>query len=94
MTNRYEIPRLAPFKWRNDVNPFIEIWDTGKKFKPWLGGDDAPADWDGGRVLFRDGTLSVEAPQWVWRWKQPPYFRDIIAYTPVATTPSPDAPTT
>lgn len=59
---------------------------------PWHGGDSAPADWDGGPVLFQDGGLMTEeknrAPfYWDHRYDDA-YFLEagnIIAYTPKPT---------
>ncbi len=50
--------------------------------KPWVGGDAAPADWDGDVTLRRDGHR--EHPR---RWAHDPRhpFGDTIAYTPAAS---------
>lgn len=62
---------------------------------PWHGGDSAPADWNGGPVLFRNGFVtSGIGSSWSHPWAKgvdgepemdgatTPY--DIVAYTPVA----------
>ncbi|MFS0771084.1 hypothetical protein [Sphingomonas sp. 1P08PE] len=63
--------------------------------KAWAGGDSAPADWDGGKVLLRDGTLNNDG-EYESSWcHNNSLFRstdvsdlDIIAYTPRATSPT------
>jgi hypothetical protein len=53
--------------------------------KTWLGGDAAPADWDGGRVLFRHGGTSTSRPGEGMCWSHGMLGggkTDIIAYTP------------
>lgn len=55
---------------------------------PWRGGDSAPEDWDGGRVLLADGKSYCEKPK-DWRASAP--YR-IIAYTPKSTPASHTAP--
>lgn len=62
----------------------IEI-PTG--MKAWHGGDSAPDDWDGGAILFRDGTLeTLHSKGWDWTHvlTDPPSVRavEIIAYAP------------
>jgi len=50
-----------------------------KGFEPWGGGDEAPADWDGGVTLFRDGGECREVPG---RWNHfgIEWDGDIIGY--------------
>lgn len=57
--------------------------------KPWRGGDAAPSDWDGGKVLFRDGKIEPYSHKdhICWCHKEP-NPSDIIAYTPKATIPA------
>ncbi|MGI4744941.1 MAG: hypothetical protein ACRYGI_11595 [Janthinobacterium lividum] len=54
---------------------------------PWAGGDSAPADWDGGAVLARDGFVMVKKPG-AYQWRRArggaKQDWDIIAYTPRA----------
>ena len=51
--------------------------------KPWAGGGAAPADWDGGPVLFRDGTEADDEDMDAgWSWDHGHLGADIIAYTP------------
>ena len=53
--------------------------------KTWLGGDAAPADWGGGRVLFRHGGTSTSRPGEGMCWSHGMLGggkTDIIAYTP------------
>lgn len=55
-----------------------------KGFTPWSGGDEAPGDWDGGWVLWRDGTTH-QCPSWNWkvgqdRPEEGPKPSDIIGY--------------
>lgn len=54
----------------------------------WHGGDVAPADWDGGPVLFREGHIGeAEDDSWMIGYGGPgpkPSPYDIIAYTPAA----------
>lgn len=66
-------------------------------FKPWHGGDSAPADWDGGEVYTHDssedaGEVYSLAPSFFGEgdecWQRDNTFVDIIAYTP--TTPIAD----
>ncbi len=55
-----------------------------KGMKPWDGGEAAPADWDGGRVFYRDhrtGLYPRDKPE-CWSHKHPSRD-DIIAYTPM-----------
>ena len=52
----------------------------------WKGGDQPPADWDGGPVLFRDGTISdLYSEGWDWgrNPSDPPQVRavEIVAYS-------------
>lgn len=62
--------------------------EHGTSFVYWPGGDDAPADWDGGEVLRRDGEHHRPV-QWVapyehnqrWFWSDFMPFADIIGYT-------------
>jgi len=59
-------------------------------FEPWAGGDEAPGDWDGGEVLFREGRLSSKQ---VWTWRHIGSQTDIIGYRrrgEVAVIPVPD----
>jgi hypothetical protein len=48
--------------------------------KPWHGGEDAPADWDGGPVRCRCG-LEMRAVG-ITDWKHLDNDADILAYTP------------
>lgn len=52
-------PAVPCLKW-NDEHP------DAVPFKPWLGGDAAPADWDGGEVLFNDGHVYLHGNDWDW----------------------------
>ena len=67
--------------------------------KPWAGGDRAPEDWDGGRVMLRSGWFmepimlsQIHHPNGSERWNHKrengrPEL-DIVAYTPLATAPA------
>jgi hypothetical protein len=66
--------------------------------KPWAGGDGPPADWNGGPVKLRCGDIEpaslLENEDWQVGYPEngfQPSQVDVVAYTPVATTPSPDA---
>jgi hypothetical protein len=50
--------------------------------KPWHGGAEAPADWDGGPVRLRDGSMWYKRVTWAWRASGAD--RDAVAYTPTA----------
>lgn len=58
-----------------------EIIERG--FVPWMGGDKAPADWDGGNVLHENGGVwrALDC-QWKWGWPGKPekVDGDIIGY--------------
>jgi hypothetical protein len=58
--------------------------------KSWLGGDAAPADWDGGEVQWIERAghtrIGMKQPEQPWAHGAENWF-DIIAYTP---TPSPE----
>ena len=58
--------------------------------KPWQGGDSAPADWDGGTVLRRNGTFTGATRLSDWSNTEDdcpnPLPDDIIAYTPASTS--------
>jgi len=63
-------------------SPIYTALEAG--FMPWMGGDAAPADWDGGAVLYRCGDLST-APHADRNWKvnqgrDRPNSYDIIGY--------------
>ena len=71
----------------------VEAPSIPSGMKPWHGGDAAPADWDGGPVLFRNGTVQSGAlSSWSHPWdagvagesavagSTNPF--DITAYTP------------
>jgi hypothetical protein len=60
---------------------------------PWSGGRSAPADYDGGNVMFRDGTIGDDAAfgsdtsfidaQWNWDYNDTDVNDiEIVAYTP------------
>lgn len=59
---------------------------------PWSGQKGRPADYDGGTVMFRDGTTGEESgctfsrAQWTWEDEENPIgsaWDDIIAYTSI-----------
>ena len=65
--------------------------DVTASMIPWAGGDE-PADYDGGKVLRRNGRVDY-AGSGPYTWKHDPRWPDqydIIAYTP-ATPTSPAA---
>lgn len=56
-----------------NANEIVKSWNDAhpdqEPFEPWAGGDAAPADWDGGEVLWRDGKIGdtvATAPCWNW----------------------------
>ncbi len=49
---------------------------------PWHGGDAAPADWDGGPVLWSKGPMCKPGGFLSWRYCGTPGVPNIIAYTP------------
>jgi hypothetical protein len=53
---------------------------------PWTGGDEAPADWDGGAVKLRDGTITTCKPGEydTWQWGEEGEG-SIVAYTSKST---------
>jgi len=51
--------------------------------KAWAGGDSAPADWDGGKVLCDDGAMYGSPIE----WSRPSGGPDVIAYTPHSKIP-------
>lgn len=48
-------------------------------YEPWPGGERAPADWDGGEVLLRIGTI-VPQGRYLFRWDHEQNAGDIIGY--------------
>lgn len=48
----------------------------------WPGGDEAPGDWDGGDVLYRDGDIASYYANNRWHWEATDYLQknDIIGY--------------
>lgn len=57
-----------------------------KGMEPWLGGDSAPEDWDGGQVLLRKGTTTW-AFDWL-EWRHSGGSQDIIGYTKRPASPA------
>jgi hypothetical protein len=67
-------------------------------FEPWSGGDAAPADWDGGEVLLRNGSLVIPygagVPRLSALWQRDDDGDDIIGYRKrTAATPPADTVT-
>ncbi len=64
-----------------------------RPFEYWPGGDEAPADWDRGEVLFRDAGLSLSKGQVGFNWGHLGGSFDIIGYRrvePAVAAPEPD----
>ena len=53
--------------------------EHGTSFLYWPGGDDSPADWDGGRVLFNDSRVQSFIARWA-HWNSE-HARNVIGYT-------------
>lgn len=51
-------------------------------FVPWGGGDEAPADWDGGVVLMRNGSTKTDPAKWAhpWHGGESVDYYDVIGY--------------
>jgi len=65
----------------------------GSQFKYWPGGDEAPGDYAGGPVLFRNGSDTEDSDR-KWRWTHHTDYDavDIIGYTPKPCAPVVDQP--
>lgn len=68
-------------------NAEAEHLATSRGFTYWPGGESAPADWDGGEVLFNDGVEQSFVARWL-HW-QTPYARNIIGYRKRTEQPAP-----
>lgn len=72
-------PAVPCLKW-NAKHPELP------PFKPWLGGDAAPADWDGGDVLYFGGDVRTPFPGGIpWIRDEPLDEVEIIGYRPKPT---------
>lgn len=56
--------------------------------KAWHGGDSAPSDWDGGEVWLRCGRLWKQMQPLIWGRPHGEHAGDIIAYTPIQSSPT------
>lgn len=83
--------RADKFEWSNKVDirlpaDHFAYTAIAKGFTPWGGGSEAPKDWDGGPVLFRDGDVWPHELAW-WshdsgREGGPEGDSDVIGYHP------------
>jgi hypothetical protein len=106
--------RLSNWEWSRDVecpisirlpanHPYYTVQaynaEHGTNFTYWPGGDAAPDDWDGGEVLYGDGTVGLSGDCWKriesgsdtvgYIRKYEPSVNIEVAY-PLHTDPQPD----